>query len=374
MRGLRSALWTSAALIAWTHVGYPLAAALVASRTRPRPLPNAPDDLPSVALVIAAHDEERVIAERIENALALDYPADRLEIVVSLDGGGDATAAIARRYDRVRVLDNPRAGKTVAQNAAVAATDSELVAFSDANSLWAPDALRRLVRPFADPAVGYVCGRLALVDPASGANVEGTYWRMELWLRAQESRLDSITAGNGAIYAVRRDAYPALTAAHSHDIGLPFRLRRAGYLALYEPAAVATEPAAPTTAAEWPRKVRMQSRSWYDVLQGGMLDPRGLPARYVVALLSHRLLRYASGPLHVVVLACALLLAPTSRAARALVAAHVGWLALAGAGRRGAGGRLGALAWYYLVVTAAAAAGLVRMLREGPQATWEAAR
>jgi len=371
MRGLRTALWTSAALIAWTHVGYPLAAAAVAGRTRRRPDPEPPAQPPTVTLVIAAHDEERVIEARLRNALALDYPADRLEVVVSLDGSTDATGAIARRLG-VRVLDNPRAGKTAAQNAAVAATDSELIAFSDANSLWAPDALRRLVAPFADPRVGYVCGRLSLIDPASGANVEGTYWRYELWLRAQESRIDSITAGNGAIYAVRRDAYVPLSAAHSHDIGLPFRLRRQGLLALYEPSAVATEPAAPTTSAEWERKVRMQSRSWHDVLRGGMLDPRGLPARYVVELLSHRLLRYATGPLHLVVLACALALAPASRGARAVLGAHAAWLALAAAGRGGAGGRLGALAWYYLVVTAASAAGLARMLREGPQATWTA--
>jgi len=371
MRGLRTALWTSAALIAWTHVGYPLAAAALASRTRRRPEPDPVAEPPTVTLVIAAHDEERVIAQRLDNALALDYPADRLEVVVSLDGSTDATGAIARERG-VRVIDNPRAGKTAAQNAAVAATQSDVVAFSDANSLWAPDALRRLVAPFADPQVGYVCGRLALVDPASGANVEGTYWRYELWLRAQESRLDSITAGNGAIYAVRRDAYVPLSPAHSHDIALPFRLRRAGLLALYEPSAVATEPAAPTTAAEWERKVRMQSRSWHDVLRGGMLDPRGLPPRYVAELLSHRLLRYATGPLHLVVLVAALLLAPASRAARVLVAGHVAWLALAAAGRRGAGGRAAALAWYYLVVTAASAAGLARMLRDGPQATWTA--
>jgi cellulose synthase/poly-beta-1,6-N-acetylglucosamine synthase-like glycosyltransferase len=370
MRGLRTALWTSAALIAWTHAGYPLAAAALASRTRRRPAPE-PGELPTVTLVIAAHNEERVIGARIDNALALDYPADRLEVVVSLDGSTDATGAIARQRG-VRVIDNPRTGKTAAQNAAVAATDSHIVAFSDANSLWAPDALRRLVAPFADPDVGYVCGRLSLVDPASGATVEGTYWRYELWLREQESRLDSITAGNGAIYAVRRDAYIPLSPAHSHDIALPFRLRRAGLLALYEPSAVATEPAAPSTAAEWERKVRMQSRSWHDVLRGGMLDPRGLPPRYVVALLSHRLLRYATGPLHLVVLAAALLLAPSSRAARALVAGHVAWLSLAAAGRRGTGGRPGALAWYYLVVTAASAAGLARMLRDGPQATWSA--
>src|SRR3954463_9044746 len=128
MRGLRTALWTSAALIAWTHVGYPLAVAAVASRTRRRPEPDPAPELPTVTLVIAAHDEERVIAQRLEKARALDYPADRLGGVVSLDGATDATKAIAQEHG-VRVLDNPRAGKTAAQNAAVAATESDLVAF-----------------------------------------------------------------------------------------------------------------------------------------------------------------------------------------------------------------------------------------------------
>ena len=128
-----------------------------------------------------------------------------------------------------------------AQNAAVRATSSDVVAFSDANSMWEPDALRRLVRHFADPEVGYVCGRLRLIEPGTGRNVEGQYWRYELWLRALESRLGSITAGNGAIYAVRRSAYVELEPGQSHDIGLPFRLRRAGLRSLYEPEAVASE-------------------------------------------------------------------------------------------------------------------------------------
>ncbi|MEA2125837.1 MAG: hypothetical protein QOI80_2619, partial [Solirubrobacteraceae bacterium] len=156
---------------------------------------------------------------------------------------------------------------------------------------------------------------------------------------------------------------------HSHDIGLPFRLRRRGLRSLYEPEAVATEPAAPTSSAEWERKVRMLSRSWNDVLRGGMLDPRGLPPGYFAALVSHRLLRYATGPLHLVVLLAAAALAGRSPAARALLAAHAAWLAFALGAR---GSRLGALAWYYLVVTSASLAGLVRMLTEGPQVTWTA--
>jgi glycosyltransferase involved in cell wall biosynthesis len=372
MRGLGTAMWGSLALIAWTHVGYPAVAGLLAARRRESP--PAPGEPPSVTLVIAAHNEERVMRARLENALALDYPRERLQIVVSLDGSTDGTRAIAESFGGdVLVIDNPRGGKIAAQNAAVRATASEIVAFSDANSAWEPDALRRLVARFADPAVGYVCGRLRLVDPGSGRTVEGQYWRYELWLRDQESRLGSITAGNGAIYAVRRSAYPELPAEHSHDIGLPFRLARAGLRSVYEPAAVASEPAAPTTSAEWERKVRMLSRSWYDVLQGGMLDPRGLPFGYYVALISHRLLRYGTGPLHVVLLATALALAPRDRSARVLSAAHAAWLALALAGRGGAPPRrLSALAWYYLAVTAASLAGLMRMARQGPQVTWSA--
>ncbi len=361
---LRSkAMWGSLGLILWTHAGYPALLALL-TRNRP-PSQKGPSLLcnESVALIIAAHNEEAVIRERLENALALDYP--ELQVVVTLDGCDDATGTIAGEFPHVTVLDNPRGGKVAAQNAAVRAVDAEIVAFSDANSLWRPDALRALVAHLDDPGVGYVCGRLELVDPASGANVEGTYWRFELWQRARESALDSITAGNGAIYAVRRSAYVELGPGQSHDIGLPYRLRRAGLRSLYAPEAVATEPAAATSSAEWPRKVRMLSRSWADVLRGGMLSPSGLPAGYYGMLVSHRLLRYATGPLHA-------LLALTS--GPRLRAAHLAWGALAAAGARGAGGRPAALAWYYLVVTAASVAGLWRMITQGPQATWEVER
>jgi cellulose synthase/poly-beta-1,6-N-acetylglucosamine synthase-like glycosyltransferase len=358
------AMWGSLALIAWTHAGYPLVAAAAASRRRYEPQRDE-QRLPSVALIIAAHDEERVMGERLENALALDYPRELLEIVVSLDGSTDGTRAIAESFG-VRVVENERGGKVAAQNAAAASSDAEVLAFSDANSMWAPDALRRLVAVLADPEVGYVCGRLGLVD-AGGENLEGVYWRYELWLREQESRLGSITAGNGAIYAVRRSAYVDLPPTSSHDIGLPFRLRRAGLRAVYEPRAVAVEPAAPSTADEWARKVRMLSRSWGDLLLGGMLDPRRQPPEYFAALVSHRLLRYATGPLHVALLASCLVRAGSARSARALLAGHGAWLALAVAGWRAP---LGGLARYYAVVTAATVAGLARMLREGPQATW----
>ena len=147
MLALEIVFWTALGLIVWTHAGYPLAAGLLA-RLRPRPVAKAAI-APSVVLIVAAHNEDAVIGRRIENLLALDYPADKLEIVVASDGSSDRTneivSGVAAREPRVRLLDCQRGGKTLAQNRAVRETESELLAFTDANTEWAPDALRRLV-------------------------------------------------------------------------------------------------------------------------------------------------------------------------------------------------------------------------------------
>jgi hypothetical protein len=347
----------------------------VAARVR-RYAPRRDDDyLPELALVVAAHDEEDVLRERLENALGLAYPRERLEIVVASDGSQDGTADVVEAFaDRgVRFLDLPRSGKIAAQNEAVKATRGEVIAFSDANSLWDAEALRLLVRNLADPEVGYVCGRLQLED-GDGPNKEGLYWGFELWLRAQESACGSITAGNGGIYAVRRTAFLELGTEHGHDLGLPFRLRRQGLRSVYEPAAVAREPALATSGAEWGRKVRMLSRAWGEVLRGGMLDPRGQPPLYLAALFSHRLVRYASGVLHLALLGASLSLARRDRGARVLLGLQLGLAALALAGRRRPELPVAGAAWYYAVVTGASVAGLVRALTRGPDATWTPAR
>ena len=151
---------------------------------------------PTVTVIVAAHNEEDVIARRIENLLELDYPAELVEIVVASDASTDRTHEIVReitaREPRVSLLECPRGGKVAAQNLAVARSASDVVAFSDANAIWAPDALRKLMRAFADPDVAYCCGRLVL-ETADGTNVEGVYWRMETWLREQESETGSLT-------------------------------------------------------------------------------------------------------------------------------------------------------------------------------------
>ena len=234
----KGVFWVSLGAICWTHAGYPLLAAALA-RLRPKPVARG-DVTPSVAVIVAAHDEEAVIGGRLENLLALDYPADRLELVVASDASTDGTdevvTAAAARDERVRLLRVPRGGKVAAQDLAVAATTAEVVAFSDANTLWSADALRMLVRSFADPDVAYVCGAHTY-EGGDGTNREGVYARFEGFLRAAESQFGSVTAGVGPIYAVRRSDYLELDPRFGHDLALPYRLVRRGRRAVVDPAA-----------------------------------------------------------------------------------------------------------------------------------------
>ena len=321
--------WLSLAALAWTHVLYPLAAIGLA-RVAPRPVHDA-DVEPTVAVIVAAYNEESVIARRLENLLALDYPPDRIRIVVSSDASDDRTEAIALEFPGVKVISNPRGGKVAAQDRAVRQTESEIVAFTDANSTWDSDALRRLVRPFADPDVAYACGQLHIVG-SDGANQEGVYWRYELGVRDAESRLGSVTGGNGSIYAVRRSDYVEVDPRFGHDLALPYLMVQHGRRAVYEPAAAAHEKATPTNETEYRRKVRMFEHCWLIVARGRML--RRLGPRYGVAVFSHRHLRYASGILHVVLLATSLALIAHGFIYDLVLAVQLGLLARCGLGCR----------------------------------------
>ncbi|MGZ4353418.1 MAG: glycosyltransferase family 2 protein [Gaiellaceae bacterium] len=352
--------WASAFALAWTHVLYPLAATALA-RVAARPF-RATDVQPTVAVIVAAHDEESVIARRIENLLALDYPSDRLEIVVSSDASSDRTEEIALQYPGVKVIPNPRGGKVAAQDRAVRQTSSEVVVFSDANCTWSPDALRVLVRAFADPDVAYVCGRLRILD-AEGGNKEGLYWRYELAVRAAESRLGSVTGGNGSIYAVRRSDYVEVDPRFGHDLSLPYVMVQRGRRAVYEPAAHAWEKPTPTNETEYRRKVRMFEHCWLILLRGRML--RRLGPLYGLEIVSHRLLRYASGLLHIVLLATSVALVTTSWVYVAGLALQVALLAAAAAGV--------GIARYYVLVTWATLVSLWNYVRRGVPATWDVA-
>jgi cellulose synthase/poly-beta-1,6-N-acetylglucosamine synthase-like glycosyltransferase len=351
--------WGSLAALAWTHALYPPAAAALA---RLRECRVAKEDIePTVTVIVPAYNEETVIERRLENLGALDYPADKVELVVTSDASSDRTEELAAAAG-ARVIRNPRGGKVAAQDRAVRESSGEIVAFSDANATWAPDALRKLVRNFADPEVAYVCGQLRL-EAADGSNREGAYWQYEVWLRESESRLSSVTGGNGSIYAVRRDDYVAIDSRFGHDLAFPYLMVQRGRRAVYEPAAQAFEKPTPTNEAEYRRKVRMFEHCWLITLRGRML--RDLPALYRAQIVSHRILRYGSGVLHVVLLASSVALAGEGLIYAAALAAQLLLLAAAAAGV--------GLARYYVLVTGATLVALANYLRRGVPATWEAA-
>jgi cellulose synthase/poly-beta-1,6-N-acetylglucosamine synthase-like glycosyltransferase len=385
MPGMRTALeiafWTTLALIAWTQLGYALAvgalAQLASRRRRPaRAGAHPPSQPPSVSLIVAAHDEAEVIEAKVANALALDYPRERLQVIVACDGCTDDTAARARRAGAHLVLELPRGGKIAAQDAAVAQAAGEIVAFSDANAAWEPDALRRLVAAFADPRVGYACGQVRFLQAGGPAatNQEGVYWRYEMRLRAAESRLSSITAGNGAIYATRRDSYIVVDPVMGHDLSFPFNMVKRGWRAVYVPDARASEKMVPSIEGELARKRRMMSHTWPIVLRGGMLSPRGYTVGYAVMILSHRVLRYATPFLHAAALALNVALLAAGAGALYWVTLALQGAVLAGAllGAR-LRGRLPLIARYYVLTTLSPALGLWDWLRHGTPASWEAA-
>jgi glycosyltransferase involved in cell wall biosynthesis len=328
-------------------------------------------------LIVAAHDEQEVIGAKVENALQLDYPRELLELIVACDGCTDATALRAREAGADVVLELARGGKIAAQDAAVERALGEIVAFSDANALWEPDALRELVGAFVDPRVGYACGRVCFVQSADGAsatNQEGVYWRYEMALRARESRLRSITAGNGAIYATRRESYIVVDPIMGHDLSLPFNMVKRGWRAVEVPSAGAIEKMVPSIEGEWGRKRRMMSHTWPIVLRGGMLSPRGYTPGYASMILSHRLLRYLTPFLHAMALVANVALVAVGAGALYTVTLTLQVVLLAAAAFAGAfPARPFLIARYYVLTTASPAAGLWDWLRHGTGPSWDVA-
>jgi cellulose synthase/poly-beta-1,6-N-acetylglucosamine synthase-like glycosyltransferase len=374
--------WCSAALVVWTQLGYAAVLAVLARLfgRAPLPTPTTSESPPSLSLIVAAHDEQSVIAAKVANALALDYPRELLEVIVVCDGCADETAAQAREAGADVVLELPRGGKIRAQDAAVRGARGEIVAFSDANALWQPTAARSLVGAFTDSRVGYACGQVRFFQnphPPRGTaatNQEGLYWRYEMAVRSSESRLRSITAGNGAIYATRREAYLEVDPIMGHDLSFPFNMVKRGWRAVYVPGARAQEKMVPSIEGEFARKRRMMSHTWPIVFRGGMLSPRGYGLGYGLMILSHRILRYATPALHAVALLANLLLVIDGAGTLYAVTLAL-QLALLAAAALGARVRLRPLllARYYVLTTSSLAAGLWDWLRHGTDASWDVA-
>ncbi len=238
---------------------------------------------------------------------------------------------------------------------------------------WEPAALRQLIAPFVDPRVGYVCGDVRLLSQ-QGTNQEGLYWRYEMALRRLESQVRSVTGGNGAIYATRREAYLIVDPIMGHDLSFPFQMVKRGWRAVYAPHARASEKMVPSLEGEFARKRRMMGHTWPIVLRGGMLSPRGYDPVYALMIVSHRVLRYLSPFLHVIVFAASVaLLAARADALYAVIVGIQLVLVTAALAARALPIKPLLVARYYVLTTASLAAGLWDWLRGGTSAGWEPA-
>jgi cellulose synthase/poly-beta-1,6-N-acetylglucosamine synthase-like glycosyltransferase len=295
---VRVVFWVCLAGVFYAYVGYPVLiwclSRLLGRRRHPPAQAGAA--WPSVSLLIAAYNEEADIEKRIETALMTDYPPERLEIVIASDGSSDATADIVRRYAwrGVRLLDyRERRGKAAVLNASLGEVTGDIVVLSDANTQMDPSALRCLVRWFQDPRVGVVCGRLVLVDPLTGRNVDGLYWKYETFLKRCENRLGALLGANGAIYAIRRALYePIPEGTIVDDFVIPLRAKlHTGCSIVYDSSAVAQEETPSALGSEFQRRSRIGAGGFQSLaLLWPLLHPRfGWTA---FAFLSHKVLRW----------------------------------------------------------------------------------
>ncbi|MCG3120195.1 MAG: hypothetical protein ALAOOOJD_02820 [bacterium] len=377
------AFWLSVGLIVYSYGGFTLLTIIVA-HLRQRRVQQQPIT-PSVSLIIPVWNEERAIAERLDNALALDYPAGRLEIIVASDGSDDNTHQIVASYAQrgVRLMSFPRRGKIYALKDAVAAASGEILVFSDANSMYKSDALRMLMRNFADPEVGGVCGNQVYLKAKKADTTsegEGLYWSFDKWLKNLESLTGSIVSAHGAIYAIRRTLYqPPASAAVTDDFAISTAVIAQGHRLVFESEAIAYEEPTASAALEFGRKVRIMTRG----LRGVLLRRRLLnPWRYgfySVVLFSHKVLRRLVPIFLLVLLAASWALSGGQRFYLGAAVAQTMFYVLAGVGYLLRGHRLGRLKFLYLpffycLANAAAFIAVMRVLRGKRVERWQPQR
>ena len=273
-------LWASAAVAAYVYIGFPVVLALLRRFAR-HPVRKGPIE-PTVSVLVAAYNEADVIEAKIRNSLALDYPADRIDIAIACDGPTDGTTEIATRVaaeigqGRVRVFAYPKnRGKLYVLNDTVRELTGEIVVLTDAASMLATDAVRRLIENFADPRVGAVSGvyRITRGDDATLGTQEDFYWRYETFLKEAEGDVGSILGCHGALYALRRALYPyPAPSTINDDYVIPMRILQAGYRVAYDSSAVATEEA--HEMAGFSRRVRIMTGNFQQLSElGALLRP-----------------------------------------------------------------------------------------------------
>jgi len=373
-------LWSSIGVIIYTYVGFPALLALWA-KIRSRKIETDPSYMPNVSLIIAAYNEETVIEAKLENCYALDYPADRLEVIVAADGSDDRTAEVASKEARAKVMYLPeRRGKMAAINRAVAAAQGEILVFSDANNMYTRETLKELLAPFADSNVGVVTGRKA-IDDGRGRELdkaEGLYWRYESKIKSWESKIGSVTGVAGEILAIRRDIFrPPPVGTVNDDFVLAMQAAIEGWRVVYAPRAVSLEPASATLGDESIRRSRIVAGRYQALWQ---LLPAMLVRRPLLAwqVISHKGLRPLVPFAMIIAGLSNLALFPLLGWARTIAAlqgvfysaALLGWLNE----RQGRRNRLLYLPYYFCRVNFAAVQGFRRFVGRQNNALWTKAR
>jgi cellulose synthase/poly-beta-1,6-N-acetylglucosamine synthase-like glycosyltransferase len=373
--------WFSVAALSYTYAGYPLLLVLVA-RVRSRPVQRR-EWTPTVSVIISAYNEERDLAAKLENTLALDYPKDSLEIIVSSDCSTDRTDEIAHSFASHGVLVHrqpQRLGKTAGQNAAVSQATGEIILFSDATTYYNPDVLKAMVPSFADPSVGCVAGRLIYVDPTASAIGSGarSYWGYETFLKQHESRVCSLIGASGCLYAVRRSAYVPLYNEACSDFIIATKMVEQGLRAVFEAGAVCTEDTNRRTDKELGMRVRVITQTFTDLWRHrSMLNP-WRSGFYAVQLWSHKVMRYLVPVFLFAVFVCSWFLVPRSPFFVMMFAGQIVFYALAIAGwgleYLGVHSRLLALPHYFVLANLASLLAFVKFLKGERYASWEPTR
>lgn len=375
--------WISFALIAYAYVIFP-AVVYLRGKLFPRPYTSDLRHRPTVSLVMAMHNEENDLPAKLKNLKALEYPRDRFEVVIASDGSTDRTNQILREAegDGYKMLLLPRVGKAAALNTAVENARGEILVFSDANSIYAPDAIQQLAAPFADPSVGGVAGnQLYLKSRKSNLSQEGekSYWNFDRLMKVQESRAGNVISATGAIYAIRRSLFQPIVEGVTDDFYTSTAVIEQGYRLVFEPEAVSYEPVSADAEREFRRKVRIITRGLGSVIaRRGLLNPFRY-GFYALQLFSHKVLRRLVVFPLLAALVTSLVLAPTHLFYALAAAAQVAFygMALAGYFLRGKRGRLAKLAtlpFFFTLVNAASLMGVLNVLRGNRIARWEPKR
>jgi cellulose synthase/poly-beta-1,6-N-acetylglucosamine synthase-like glycosyltransferase len=370
------------ALIVYTYAGYP-ALMFLLSRFYAWPV-NQAEITPRVSVIIAARNEERDIEDKINNTFALDYPPDKLEIVVASDCSTDRTEEIVRRYSRRGVKlyrQTFHLGKTVAQNNAVRMSSGEILVFSDATTLYTPDTLRKIVRSFADPKVGCVAGQLVYVDRSKSATGNGcrSYWSYEKFLKKCESRVGSMIGVSGCLYALRRSCHQRLGNAMIDDFVVATEIHLQGLRTIYEPEAICTEDTNRRGRDEFRMRVRVIEQTISALARYRRIFSLRHQGQFAFQMLSHKVLRYAVPFWLIAAFGANLALVDKTfdlyeytllTQVALYVAALIGW---AGDSLKL---RLGPLAipWYFVLVNAASFVALMKYLRGDERVVWESVR